>query len=271
MTDGPERSAISRRQGETGAVTSLASRALSVLVTRRVPRDTRRVEALIDRLEAAVLDRNPEGRPMVLDEMRAQQITDVQIVDELIPEVARRLGVAWCEDNMGFAEVTIGSARLQAMVRDLTVETDAATAASAPLVAVIVPEGEHHSLGAIVLTAQLRRSGYAVRLLLGRSESQVAEQLAGDRFDAVFLSAAHGERLEKLGSFVKKIRQAVTRATPIVVGGSAIARGSTIGGNIGADYVTSDINEALNACGLKTFHEEERRHGTTREMTSPGS
>ncbi|MDJ1009085.1 MAG: hypothetical protein QNJ13_14805 [Paracoccaceae bacterium] len=269
MTDGPERSASTRRHRDSGAVTSLASQALSVLATRRVPRDARATQTLIAKLEAAVLDRNPDRRMAVLAEIRSMRIPDAQVAEEFIPEVARRLGHAWCEDNMSFADVTIGSARLQAMVRDLSPDDRDYGAGPAPLIAVIVPGEEHHTLGAMVLTAQLRRLGFSVRLFLGKGDGYVLEALGADTFDAIFLSAAHGEKLVKLGGFVKKMRQAVSRATPIIVGGSAVARGVAIEGYVGADVFTSDVHEALNACGLKTFHKDERRLATMTETTSP--
>eukprot|EP01023_Acetabularia_acetabulum_P015203 TRINITY_DN17374_c0_g1_i5.p2 TRINITY_DN17374_c0_g1~~TRINITY_DN17374_c0_g1_i5.p2 ORF type:complete len:173 (-),score=32.84 TRINITY_DN17374_c0_g1_i5:14-532(-) len=119
MTDDQRRSIVSNRQADSGAVTSLASQALSVLANRRAARDGRIRLDLVRQLELAVLDRNPLRRMDALAEIRKAGITDVEIAEDFIPHVARRLGDAWCEDNMSFADVTIGSARLQAMVRDL--------------------------------------------------------------------------------------------------------------------------------------------------------
>lgn len=271
MTDGPDRSAKTRRSNDSGAVTSLASQALSVLATRRADRDDRTIAQLTERLEAAVLDRNPDKRLSVLAEIRAHRISDARVAEEIIPDVARRLGNAWCEDNMSFADVTIGSARLQAMVRDLTPEDHEISGNNTSLIGVIVTPDETHTLGAMILTSQLRRMGFSVRLFLGKSEADVADALAADRFDAVFVSASHSEKVVKLGAFVKKIRQAVTQSTPIVLGGSAVARGVAIEGRLGADHYTSDLHEALTACGLKTFHKDANRHEMTGETTSPNS
>ena len=269
MSDGPERSVISRRRNETGAVTSLASEALSVLATRRQSNNDRVTAPLIDKLERAVVDRDPTRRTAVIEEMRALRISPARITEEFIPEVARRLGARWCDDNMSFADVTIGSARLQAMVRDLSPREDEEDGPrQTALLAVIVPGGEYHTLGAMVMASQIRRLGFAVRLFLGKDDAEVIDALALDRFDAVLLTAARGEKLVNLAGFVKKIRQAVTRATPIVVGGPVVTRGLANERRIGADYITSDIHEALSACGLKTSHEDDKRHETT-EMISP--
>jgi len=271
MTDGPERSASMRRFTDTGAVTSLASEVLSVLATRRHSPDATAHEFMVTRLEAAVLDRDPEARTTVLAEMREARIPDARIAEEIIPEVARRLGAAWCEDSMSFADVTIGSARLQAMVRDLSPDDPESDSAPAARIAVIVPEDEHHTLGAMILTGRLRRMEASVRLFLARPDGEVLRALAMDDYDAIFVSASDGEKLVKLAGFVRKIRQALLRKTPIIVGGSLVARVRMNEGEIGADHITSDIEGALTACGLKTSRDGARRRQTTERLRSPNS
>eukprot|EP01025_Chloroclados_australasicus_P042603 TRINITY_DN45285_c0_g1_i2.p2 TRINITY_DN45285_c0_g1~~TRINITY_DN45285_c0_g1_i2.p2 ORF type:complete len:137 (-),score=20.51 TRINITY_DN45285_c0_g1_i2:56-436(-) len=92
MTDDQRRSIVSNRQADSGAVTSLASQALSVLANRRAARDGRIRLDLVRQLELAVLDRNPLRRMDALAEIRKAGITDVEIAEDFIPHVARRLG-----------------------------------------------------------------------------------------------------------------------------------------------------------------------------------
>lgn len=251
MTDGPDRIAKDRRTKDGGAVVSLAGQALSVLASRRSALDARFAETMVQRLEHAVLDRNPEGRMSVLAELRASGVPDVQIAEELIPLVARRLGTAWCEDNMSFADVTIGSARLQALVRDLGAPDPEPLAKSVGSVAVIVPGDESHTLGAMVLTSRLRRLRVSVRLFLGTDEEAVLTALIRAPYDAILISASHSEKLAKLDGFVSKIRRVLQRPIPIVVGGSVVERGIAVEKHVRADYITSDVEKALQLCGLK--------------------
>lgn len=271
MTDGPERSAGERRQSGGGAVTSLASQALSVLATRQLSKDERREEALLARIEAAVLDRDPNRRIVVLAEIRKASIPDAWVAEVLIPKVARRLGEDWCEDSRSFAEVTIGSARLQAMVRDLDPPDARDAPDEAPLLAVVVPENEFHTLGVLTLTGQLRRLGFAVKLFLGADEADVAEALSVETFDAVFVSASECERTAGLSRLVGIIRRAAGPATPIIVGGSAITRGMADTGRIGADCYTSDVFEALSVCGLKPPRKGDQCHEMMAEAKAPTS
>ena len=249
--DGPDRSAKDKRNRDGGAVATLANQALSVLASRRSSGDARFAETMIQRLEHAVLDRNPERRMSVLAELRAAGVPDVQIAEDLIPLVAQRLGDAWCEDNMSFADVTIGSARLQALVRDLGAPDPDPLKYNAGSVAVIVPEDESHTLGAMVLTSRLRRQQVSVRLFLGTEESEVLASLGRTRYDAVLISASHSQKLAKIDRFVTKIKRVVRRGTPVIVGGSVVERGVAVEKHVRADYITSNVDEALKRCGLR--------------------
>ena len=86
-------------------------------------------------------------------------------VDALLPEVAWRLGEMWLQDRVGFADVTIAAARLQSALREVDPGPDLA---SGPLVAVVVPQGETHTLGAAVAAWRLRRAGASVMLVMNR-------------------------------------------------------------------------------------------------------
>lgn len=251
MMDGPDRSRKDKQAKDGGALVSLASQALSVLASRRSAVDARIAETMIQRLEHAVLDRNPERRMSVLAELRAAGIPDVQIAEDLIPLVAQRLGDAWCEDNMSFADVTIGSARLQALVRDLGAPDPDPLARNVGSVAVIVPEDETHTLGAMVLTSRLRRQHVSVRLFLGTEESEVLLAIGRTRYDAILISASHSQKLAKIDRFVNKIKRAVRSQTPVIVGGSVVERGIAVEKHVRADYITSNVDEALKKCGLK--------------------
>lgn len=110
-----------------------------------------------------------------------------------------------------------------------------------------------------------------MRLFLARPDGEVLRALASDNHDAIFVSASDGEKLVKLAGFVKKIRQASLRTTPIIVGGSVVGRVRLNEGEIGADHITSDIEGALTACGLKTSQDGARRLQTTERTGSPNS
>lgn len=253
MTDGPDSRNVSARSDRS--VENLASQALDLLAKRRFVRPVSVCEARVLALSESVLGRSGEFRSQVVSEMRAAGIPVEEVVDHYIPEVARRLGRLWCEDGLGFADVTIGTARLQGLLRDLSLQLDYPTdRKNESGVAVVVLADEYHTLGAMVLTTQLRRLGISVRLMLGVSNQLALMELRQDRYDAVFISASHTESLDNLSKFVDKIRKQTKRNTPIVVGGPVIGQSADVKAATGADVATSDVFEAVRSCRLKTFH-----------------
>lgn len=253
MTDGPGKFAPRRGVSSYGQPDALVSRVLSVVASRSSSARSKLDDGYILKLEAAILDSDRAARLAVLAEMQAAGIRWHDITDGYIPAVARRLGEMWCIDEVSFADVTIGTARLQFMLRDCTPDRAANPTSDprAPNVLLVVREDEYHTLGAIVLAGQLRRVGISVRLMLGQSDAAVAELCARKRFDAVLVSASGSETLESLRDLVKMLRREIGKRLPIVVGGSVLDTDRDVKSFTGADHVTSDAGEAVRLCGLK--------------------
>ncbi len=174
------------------------------------------------------------------------------IADHYIPAAARMMGVAWCEDTTSFAQVTIGASRLQAALRSLGPDwvSNENADPDAPTVLLLVARDVAHTLGATVLSTQLRRRGISVRIVLGVDPADVGEMVQGRRYDAVFLSASCGEGFEKLRLIVDAVRLNCDQNTKVVVGGTIVADLPGVRPLTGADFVTDDVDEAINLCGL---------------------
>lgn len=259
MSDGstkgqmPERPAnlsagISSGPGAQNTVEAFASQVLSVVASRsQISRSTIRGDILDELLDAvAAFDSAP--RVAFLETCREAKISDAMLVDEYLPAAARKLGAAWCEDDMSFADVTIGSARLQAMLRDLRApQVDDLKALN---VLIVVPQDAYHTLGAAVVADQLRRLGVAPTLALGLDRDELAELVESHDFNAVMISAAACERLETLRTIVDCVRGATRSVVPIILGGTVSEKDTDILTLTGADYVSTNPKEALQACGL---------------------
>lgn len=253
MTDGPDRSRQGQRNEAGSSVESLASEALKALARTRGARAKSVSDRHLEALRRAVTDVDADERRQVVGKLRAAGVTLEELIDIYIPEVARQLGDAWCRDQTSFADVTIGAARLQGMLRELLEEFPSPNKSrDAAGVAVAVIAEEFHTLGALVLTAQLRRLGVSVRLILDADTDDVLKTVGGDeRFDAIMISASHIETLVQLASFVERIRKHTKRSVPIVVGGPVLGTGKDVKAATGADFATSDVVEALRLCQLR--------------------
>lgn len=235
---------------DVASVKALASQAVTVLAARRAERQSDMSRKLLQDLVDAVLEPDGAAVERAVEHMQRLGIRNDQILGTFIPEAARQLGEAWCSDGLGFAEVTIGTARLQRALHGLTSKPAAGENQTLASILVIVPADEHHTLGALVMTEQLRCAGVSVRLCMGEPTTVAAERVATGQYQAIFVSIAAEEKLAGLRSMVNTLRRASPSHIPIVVGGAIGLTGAKVTGTTGADYSENDPFEALRLCGL---------------------
>ena len=189
-------------------------------------------------------------------------ISREDLADYYIPSLSRFMGDQWCEDELGFAGVTIGVSRLQSMLRDLGPDWsgDKAADPAASAIMLIVPTDAFHTLGAMVLAGQLRRKGLSARLMLGAQPDEIRERLQKSCFDAVFISASRGEALETLRRIVDVVRASTDKPPPVVIGGSLleVETKEDVTALTGADHATPLPDEAIELCDLKTMRSDNR-------------
>ncbi len=209
---------------------------------------------LLGRLHDAMLDHNPhEGRAAVrqavMSGVRAEDIADFYV-----PVLARAYGDLWCEDELTFGEVTIAVSRLQTVLRDLEAYWPRANdcRTSHATLMLVIPQDVFHTLGAFVLSGQLRRKGISVKMVLGGNAKTIADELSGSEFDAIFISASQSDTLASLRLIIDAVKAETEDAPPVVVGGSIldVETAETVMAETGADYATGHSEEALRHCGL---------------------
>ncbi|NSX53464.1 cobalamin B12-binding domain-containing protein [Parasulfitobacter algicola] len=234
-------------------VDALASRVISELARRHSNDRTYPIDVFVQKLchvaqlgDAAATDR-------LFEDINASGITPEEIVDCYIPQSARFLGDQWLNDRLGFADVTIGCARLQKMLRTVPEQYDSK---KYPTVRhfnalMIVPQDDDHTLGAMVATDQLRRMGGSVHLSLGQSHSEILAASECGNFDVIMISASRNDRLELILKLTDILRDSSVHLPPIVLGGTIINNARNLNSLTGVDHVTNDLHEALRLCGLK--------------------
>lgn len=233
--------------GEEGARTLSATPASSKARARGVVSET-----LLAQLTRSLAVGTPEDREDVIDEMRRAGVSDAEIADRYIPEIARRVGAAWTASARSFVDVSVITSQLQSLLREMSGRTrdNPLVAGAAPCVAVVVEAGEAHTLGAMVLSNQLRRHGVSVRQIMGRDHAEIVERLADEPVDAIMISVGRREGLASLGRLVKKLRHSGLGRVPIVIGGPVLAYEHELTTRTGADFIATDATKALEACGL---------------------
>ncbi len=243
-------------QIEDGAgkeVKTIALRSLSEVVTQSRHRSEETplhpIEYFSDALFGAVQS-GPAEMQAIVQKMQQANIRSAVIAESYVPDVARRLGDGWVADTIDFASVTIGSSRLQGLLRRLGPEwEDRNPVGDRATCLVVVPQGCQHTLGASVLAGQLRCRGFDVQLELGVCPKFMTELVEIKRYSAVMVSASAGECLVKLTELVQRARSR-HNDVPVLVGGSILTQNQDVQLAVHADLATSDVTEALEFCGL---------------------
>lgn len=247
MSDNPR---SKRKKMLSDAVTPLAATLLSdfadVLSTES-PFD----EKYVERLRTAVLSPGMNACVSACSRILRAGISEADIIDRYIPAVARSLGQDWAEDHITFAATTMGAARLQWLAGE--VETAMAQVVNdglAPGVLVVVPRGEHHTLGAIILSSQLRRRGMCVRLLLDAHPGTFGKHTEDPSFEATLVSTSSKIQMPELRSLVTASRLAMRQGSPVLIGGLIADAHLDLPEASGADHVAKGADEALRLCNL---------------------
>lgn len=241
-----------RAEGAMGGVTQFAAEVVARLVQRDPAADCGLREVLVERFVQAVTAADPAALEQFKPELRRARISAAALADLYIPEVARRLGRGWEEDSLSFACVTMGVARLQAILREVGASwiADREGAVDGPTLIVVLPGGEQHTLGAMVLAGRLRRMGISVSVCIAPSPQELARFVEQRAFDGAFVSVACKDRLENCSKLVKTLKEFGGKELRVVVGGAILDASEEVMRATGADLVTNDIFHALDFIGL---------------------
>ena len=250
--------AAGRQAIEAAEIARLAQRAIAVLAADR-PGRSDGLKLRLTQLCDAFIAPEEERRHDMLMRLRQDGVRATEIIGHIVPAVAQEMGERWFTDAISFADVTIGAARLQETVRGLGWHDTGRVAAhtDTPTILLIIPRGEHHTLGAFVLADQIRRRGYRVDVAVDRHPRQIHEMLRRKPYRMVGITVSGRRTLASAKELVDIIRLTVTRVTPIVIGGAILDKGLDVLALSGADHTARDAVSALRRCGLNAVASSE--------------
>lgn len=240
------------RCGLTGGITQFAADVVARLVARDGAPHAPLKNPLVERFMQAVRSSDPMAFQEFQPELKRARISYATLADCYIPEVARRLGKGWDDDEISFADVTIGVARLQAILREIGTRwvADEAELPGQATMLLILPASEQHTLGAMVIAGWLRRKGISVCLRIAPSLTDVAALLALRRFDGAMISVAGCDKLDVCAKLVKTLKSEAAGGLFVAVGGAGLEKVDDVAAATGADLVTNDLSLAIQAMGL---------------------
>lgn len=245
-------------RADTG-LSALARTVVARLIAREVSAERPVDDAVVAAISRALLEPGPARMEALRMDLRRARITDLDLVDTYFPEVARHLGCAWAEDRAAFTDVTIGVARMQSMLRELGRDWTSNTTAErgGSTVLIVLPDGEQHSFGVMLLAGQLRRQGISVRLEVGTPAAALRRMVQERRFDCAMISVACEEKLDHCKAVVNALKQGSQGQLWVAIGGPLLDRPIDVRGRTGADIATCDPLQALQGALTKRAQEKE--------------
>lgn len=241
------------QNGRPQDVGHFASTVISVVRDRQTVTGGGVRQFVLDHLMRAILTTGSFDPIIMMEELRGHRLSVDAIIDIYIPCAARTLGVMWIDDTISFAQVTIGSLRLQAVLGEASCEarpefrTDVTTMATL----VVVPQGEQHFLGACVLSAQLRRMGCEVATSFDETLGALSARVNMDRPDMVLVTCSSSLTLETVTQTVLSIRNALPNGPVIALGGALSVDTEQAKEQTGVDIVTSTARDAVAFCAKR--------------------
>jgi methanogenic corrinoid protein MtbC1 len=194
---------------------------------------------------------NGAHRDQMISYLHKAGLSDDDIVDQIVPTAARRIGEMWLKDELTFAQVTISASRMQEMSRFLCGRNHAAIGGIpfAGNALMIIPSDEQHTMGGFVAADQMRRQGLSVHMAIGQTREEIARTVAARQFSMIGISAASRHCLDAISAIVEQIKQDPLHP-PVILGGNLIDVVDDIEHETGVDLASSDPCEALEFCGL---------------------
>ncbi len=230
---------------------ALITRALVDLASERLSGGT--ASYAIEQFCTALLGDAPRAAQGCIDRLIDCGISVDSLYDAYIPRAAARLGELWVDDAIGFADVTLGCARLTEVFRRLSPAflknrpahlhgTDQPRHALFALV-----PGETHALGVVMAADYFQRAGWSVRVEL-RADDAALERIARDRpFDAIGLSAGSRRMIPDVARTIARLREASPPSTRFLLGGPVVALEDGVARKVGADMAVSAASDAIDA------------------------
>jgi MerR family transcriptional regulator, light-induced transcriptional regulator len=170
------------------------------------------------------------------------------LYEEVFTPAARVLGDMWCADDCTFYDVTIGTGRIQRLIRDLSHQflADQAYPGSAGRVLLSCAPGEQHSLGIAMLAEYMVRDGWDVQLGQGVGSEGLLDNVRENDYNLLGFSVAVTDHLSKLQQDVRRLRQVSrNRDIRVLVGGQLICADPSLVRRIGADGYATDARAAV--------------------------
>ena len=185
----------------------------------------------------------------VLDALLRRGVSQELLIDCCIPDAARILGDGWMESLRSFGQVSLGTVRLQGLLKRLSLRWgDATFKSDEEGIFLIVCQSDDHTLGPLVLADQLRRRGYSVNVMIGASDKALLETAEAGDYQLILFSCSCMVAFEDVKKVAKLLKSNVIDLPTMVLGGPIIdLLKEDDHHEIDVDLITNEVDVALSS------------------------
>jgi len=201
-------------------------------------------------------------RDFLRHELPADKPDMVEIV--FIETVARQLGRKWMSGDCDFIAVTIGTARLQDVIKLLSFEYRSLQSSDlGPSVVLLTPLGEQHTLMQHLLGLVFEAMGWSSQIFEGKDLKSPRLRVAIDQADIVCIGWSNQRLKGEFRDLVKMIRSGRRESRlPLVVGGVAALNAVEFLVSLGIDCICDSVYAASRIC--ESYYELDRVSHTSK-------
>jgi methanogenic corrinoid protein MtbC1 len=180
-----------------------------------------------------------------VDTLRSEGIPIATLYLDLLAPAARRLGELWEEDEVSFADVTIGVCRMHQVLLEFTRCFDASGKAGDDCrMALIAPSpGEQHTFGLFMVMEFLRREGWTCVSGTPATRQEFLKLASSEDFELIGLSISADRHLEEARQLIRDLKSRSN--AKVLVGGRCILDRPELVNELGADAMATDGREAV--------------------------
>ena len=204
-------------------------------------------QAQIHILAQACLQGLDAARQVIFGWQRqGQSLEDIYM--QGIAPCARLLGEWWSADQLDFAMTTIGSAHLQQLLHDFSVEflQESQVDRNGWSLLLVTEPGAQHSMGLFMLSEFFKRAGWLVTVGVPQDVTEFKRLFQSDWFDAVGVSVSTDRHLNTLAALLPKLKEGSDNlALRMFVGGPMAMLAPERLRALGADVLAQEAPETV--------------------------
>jgi len=160
----------------------------------------------------------PKSAAQIIAAERAAGRPAEDIYVNFLAPAARQLGDMWKSDHITFAQVTVGSGRIFAIMRSMRHMFETSARPDEPAVIFASVPGETHTLGVRMAADFFRNDGWNISLLVGLSHEDLLAEIAEISSRMVGLSFSGEHSLEALSQLIVALHICASHLSIVVCG-----------------------------------------------------